>query len=241
MTMYERWRRTTIANQVMVVLTGLICLATAVNVIVAVIQAYDNARQASRLAAIADGIKTMLENSVRQSKENSEQLLLQDRETLHATLAHSKASLDASIEASRLDQRAWLAVKEVRIESELALNEPLRYSINLVNTGKTPALDVRFVELRSGNNEATIDELAPPRDRGVVAPGNNIKVFGRSNRLDQPTTKAIQDGTIRLYISGTIEYWDIFKTKPRHTRFCVYYPTSAPPNFFNCTDGNTMD
>jgi hypothetical protein len=59
-------------------------------------------------------------------------------ESIRATQKAAKDALDASVEASRTDQRAWVSV-----DVKIAVNsQPRGFEITFMNTGKTPALDI---------------------------------------------------------------------------------------------------
>lgn len=150
-------------------------------------------------------------------------------------------ALDASIAASRTDQRAWLGVKDITLSHPLVINLPIDISVNTFNSGRTPALDADLVEISVGDSETHMTKTAPSTGRGVVAPNNN-EVFLSSAASPNNVIEALISGRIRVYVRGRLEYKDIFGS-PHQTLFCAYYPTGGPSslNFFNCSSGNYMD
>jgi hypothetical protein len=112
--------------------------------------------------------------------------------------------------------------------------------VNSLNSGKTPALGVRLVEISVGDTETHVVKTAPSADRGVVAPNNNL-VFYSSATSPNDVIEGLMAGRFKVYVRGRLEYQDIFGT-PHKTLFCGYYPTGGPSsNFYNCSSGNQMD
>src|ERR1700686_2566217 len=62
------------------------------------------------------------------------------KEQLEAAVKHAKRSIQATQDATRLDQRAWVVVKG--ISGVPTLNQPLSLNVFFMNTGKTPAKNV---------------------------------------------------------------------------------------------------
>ena len=118
-------------------------------------------------------------------------------------------ALDASIEMSRTDQRAWLGVKDITLTHALTINHPIQISVNTFNSGKTPALEVTLPEISVGDGEDHMLKTAPSKDRGVVAPNNN-EVFYSSASVSNDVIDGLEAAKIRVYVRGRIEYKDIF-------------------------------
>jgi hypothetical protein len=158
---------------------------------------------------------------------------------METTAQKASDSLKENRAASRVDQRAWLGVKDIKLGTPLKIGQKVDIEINSVNSGKTPALDVRMTSLSMGINKVQPATTSSP-DSGVVAPGNNQMLFG-SAELSDTGINFLLAAKVKLYVRGRIEYKDIFGAS-HTTTFCAYYPTGKTlPNFFNCTTGNHMD
>lgn len=161
------------------------------------------------------------------------------------SVAKSQSALDASIEASRNDQRAWFGIKEITLANPLAPGKPVQISIMGLNTGRTPALDLYATEVRVGPSETdrSRDFVIHMPDREVVAP-NNTDVFYATVTYSDDSIRAIMAETIRIYVRGELKYRDVFG-RSHTTMFCAYYPTNGPlsavGHFFNCKTGNSMN
>ena len=102
---------------------------------------------------------------------------------MDASNSRAQLALDASIQSSRVDQRAWVGIKNFDIEGPaLSMGQIIRINMNLINTGKTPALDVGMSDCGSGDTQAyaeasTVGCESSAKDRSVIAPnaiGNSM-------------------------------------------------------------------
>jgi hypothetical protein len=157
-----------------------------------------------------------------------------------ATQKAAKAAEDSVKQArdtSRLDQRAWVSVKGVKLTTQYTAKTAGEATVMIANTERTPALNVAIV--KSGFSLDREPELLPasPMIQMVEAPGSTEDTIF----IGIPPTP---EGT-RIYIKFVIEYWDVFQklTDPPHTTtFCGFYPTTRPPFFFNCPNSaSTMN
>ena len=107
MNLWRRFKNSTITNQAMVVLTGVIAVLTAVNIGLYVQQSSDQSEQVAAIeTAITDGITTAkdaIDSSLTQNRKEMENVFLENRNALSASLetihATSQEALRASIEA----------------------------------------------------------------------------------------------------------------------------------------------
>jgi hypothetical protein len=164
---------------------------------------------------------------------------------METAVGQAGTAIQASIDASRNDQRAWFGIKEITLANPLVLGKPVQISIMGLNTGKTPALDLSATEIRVGPSETerNRDFVIHTPDREVVAP-NNTDVFYATVTYSDDSIRAIMAGTIHIYVRGELKYRDVFGLS-HTTTFCAYYPTNGPPSvsghFFNCKSGNSMN
>ena len=230
MTLYERWKKTTIANQIMVVLTGIVCLLTLVNIVVTGIQLWDNSRQANRLITTTDGIKAALDRGVTQNKENLERTLGQAKDAMEASARQSKTALDASIENARLDQRAWVGIIGINRITEPKLNERLLFYVRLNNSGHSPGTNVRVHKTLSFDtttiNRIDPDHNTPERSRFAIGPGANFP--NQTGTIPMPTSmlEAIIVQKRPLYLYGTAHYTTMGREAT--TTFCAIYVFQQP-------------
>jgi len=62
---------------------------------------------------------------------------------LRESLSASSAALNASIEASHNEQRAWIAIESMQL-TLLEADKPLKTEVKIINTGKTIALELFY-------------------------------------------------------------------------------------------------
>jgi hypothetical protein len=176
-----------------------------------------------------------------------------------AQVVTNRRALDATIAASRLDQRAWIGLADFITVNPLLSAEGMKFSVDGVkltirNSGKTPGIHLSIVILETGRvfsdpvrdfdeiNEINpgiriVEEGAFPRGQ-VLAPGVDLKY--PLGGIFQPA-RDDRGRNITQYILGKITYNDIFEgTRQRTTKFCLM---SLRPNieYRPCPKGNSMD
>lgn len=162
------------------------------------------------------------------------------------SVAQAKSSLDASIEISRNDERAWLGITRMEVRSL----QPGRIEVNipLQNSGKTAAVDVRtrsFVHL----SDAPVDVPAfaasshePFKSRMTILPNitNANITIARPRPITEADITAIKNGGKFMYAFGEIRYKDVFE-REHHTFFCGIYSPLTPNNLQYCNVYNGAD
>lgn len=139
------------------------------------------------------------------------------------------------------DQRAWVGIKSFEIIASITPEKSMHMNINVINTGKTPAREVKLLECGTGDTEAaTLEWKCPLDDEGIVAPGGQWFFASSSDPVSQLYVDRLTAGVQRTYYRGVIQYKDIFD-KIHSTRFCAYYAGSSATNFLACPHGNDMN
>jgi hypothetical protein len=158
-----------------------------------------------------------------------------------ASEKQSRDSLDASIEASRLDQRAWVGPKMVvsglkpfdsNPVPNLVIGQKILLGVILINSGKTPALhftgwtDIGILPTTANFSPKYRPEReAWKRQRGVVAmmPGGTLAMMAPES--DEIVSQAMIDNLkaerMTLYLFGSYTYSDVFG-KEHFTKFCMF-------------------
>jgi hypothetical protein len=206
-TLRDKWRLTSLPNKTISVATVVIAGASLLQFGTAVLQwreMSDAGKQTDKIISSDERLATAMENSV----------------------AQAKTGLDASIEASRIDQRAWVGPTGEVILDIKPWKQPQITTV-VSNTGKTPALHVRalivgkiglkgtammfdYAKLPSGQN----------RSDTTLQPGTHITLYPENTPVFSPTQiETIKRGDIVVYVHGKITYQDVFG-KEHHTTFC---------------------
>jgi len=191
----------------------------------------------------ADRIRQAADNMVTQDQRIADNA----QNSLNASNRQSKAALDASIESTHLDQRAWLNISSFKLSEEPTLNQGVTVTLFVFNSGKTPALEM--------TNESTLifSNVEPPPtafsfepnpvSRSIVPPGT-AGTFFRTNPLTLKTlSQASAYGSVlsKIYVEATIHYKDTFG-RSHWTRVCAWHASGAPlDTFLFCEHGNEMD
>jgi hypothetical protein len=198
--------------------------------------------------ALADN-KAAIEKTLKENRDELAKMLAQNQDALKANLTQGQSSLDASMNAMRLDQRAWVGIRAV--DFHLTSDSPLAANVRFVNTGKTPALNMRTV---LNFQWVTTQESLTPLNPAQAVPYrvNSISTMNPAQEavtpiqstgpLEPTIFKSISDGRMRLYLRVRVTYDDIF-ARPRkgvgahQTEQCwVYIPIES--GWQDCDFGN---
>lgn len=168
----------------------------------------------------------------------------------------SRAALQASIDAARTDQRAWLTIGTIKIDPPQD-GSKLRISASIINKGRTVALDVKYpgiIAVQPPSNIAgfglkEIKELMSLK--GVQEIRSPTVLFPDTPReiefkIQQPLASGwaalINAFTLRVYVFGDINYKDV-AGRQHFTRFCDIYSPGGNGNsvFQECGMYNAAD
>jgi hypothetical protein len=147
------------------------------------------------------------------------------------------------------DQRAWVTVKDAKLEEAPTIDKPITVIVETINSGKTPAINAivagnvasREVASKDFFNAGTTGE---PTSRTVIGPGGTATMF-----LDtgEPVRKKAEidvlSTTYTLYVRGRIQYETVGQIHT--TKFCLKLPARnyalGRTMFAGCEDGNSAD
>jgi hypothetical protein len=140
----------------------------------------------------------------------------------------SLQSLNASIESSRLDQRAWVGTGDAVFT--FSPTEPPKAQVTMKNTGKTPALQVAhsigWVEL-SKDKTLTLEDIKylpnmQNMQDAICFPTQSVPLDIQNGQI--PPTGSIdllKSGEDIVYVFGKITYADV-SGKQHWTEFCMF-------------------
>ncbi|PYT48176.1 MAG: hypothetical protein DMG44_15855 [Acidobacteria bacterium] len=189
---------------------------------------HDAGKQTDKIIAADERLATAMENSV----------------------AQAKTALDASIEASRTDQRAWVALKGIHPEP-LEAGKQVIAKVYLVNSGKTPANKFGgYSVLVPASTERLSQFPVPPAyaytaSIGTLWPGvdstadGSVTVKGFNLSLTPSGLEQINRRKQFLFVYGEYTYFDIFDRK-HTTQFCARYSATSK-TFEMCPNHNYAD
>ncbi|OFW42399.1 MAG: hypothetical protein A3J28_14660 [Acidobacteria bacterium RIFCSPLOWO2_12_FULL_60_22] len=159
----------------------------------------------------------------------------------------SKRALDASIEASRNDQRAWVGIRNVikPTPAQLADEGTFEFGVNVYNVGKSPAFGLKM-QLGSGDvlsgvkfepfyNLITHTE---PESAAIIPPDGYV-VMSIALPMDRQRIERLKNRIRVFYLFGRMEYQDTAK-RVHHTTFCLWLRPDLA-SFAVCETYNTAD
>jgi hypothetical protein len=158
--------------------------------------------------------------------------------------------MNAQLDTAKNDQRAWVTVQSCKLDKALAINEAPAVVVEVINSGRTPALDAQiysvvFTRALSWSNDLPTDTTnVKVVSRMVISPGarptSTLKcetAFTEQTQID-----VIQEGYVNVFATGVIKYFDVFKREHR-TNFCFQIGGKTLDGLFMqaCEIGNTAD
>jgi hypothetical protein len=202
----------------------------------------DAAKSAAETAA---STRTDMQTGGVETKTQIDRLITQQQRTadsMEKSLTAGKKALDASIAASRNDQRAWLGLSSATLLEEYDPAKGMLVRFSFKNSGRTPAHRANLSQWSYGIHH--IADLEPVSDtvQGTykVVPPGELMTFEMGVRAAPEITRALANGG-RIFLRGIVEYLDIFDAT-QETEFCVWYP--PPPTsrvrLLACNEGNSM-
>lgn len=201
MNVFQRWKQTTVANKALVISSGLMAFGTIFYAGAAIVQVYimkqsarnsslqteqlikasdRNADAAESFSKSADAINTQTEKAVGEFHKLAKATEI----SINAARKSAKDALDASVAQSTLDRRPWVGLQllqcnNCRIDTDgsLVIGD---LSAVLVNTGKTPAIDMvvsyTFIATKASDPIPTYDAIEKDarvmQQRGETIPPN---------------------------------------------------------------------
>jgi hypothetical protein len=254
-TFFERWRRMSLPNHLMFLATLVIAVATVVNVIVFTLESISGSSQTDKLVTYA---KTQANSAgdqadaAQQFSDTSEDInsRMQDAvDQLQVAADNAKASIKATQNALRLEQRPWVFISAMDLKP-LVLNDPLIAEYAMKNEGKTPATLSKESKIFMTISFRPIDHLKdppgnPPFKAGVAFPEmvygpalvSSASMVGDPAHTLGPAEIAAYNAkppTLWVYLYGRINYVDAFGT--RHTTsFCSV--SNGTNTLEGCIDG----
>jgi hypothetical protein len=161
----------------------------------------------------------------------------------------SAKALNASINSSRLDQRAWIGAADTVFT--FSPNDPIKVEIGVTNVGKSPAVDVisrmAAITKHSGSSLQISDISYVPtikeNSNGTMYPGQKFPLKTFSSDVVSPLQAAfiekLSSGSDVVYVFGEIRYKDIF-SRQHWTHFCIIVnkdlKSGAPCALYNDSD-----
>ena len=192
-------------------------------------------KQAGKMADMytaADKIRQAAENMVIQDQRIADNA----QKGIEASNKQSEAVLHENIEASHLDQRAWVGIKYSRVVPwPPVTDKSISAEVGVLNTGKTNAQKSE-VALHVAIRPKAVTE--PPKNITFTDSGKSVATIFPQQMLVSNVTVKRPDGTeikptddnvasfkagdIKIFVWGEITYRDIFN-KPHKTKFCSFF------------------
>lgn len=137
--------------------------------------------------------------------------------------------LSKQFELARVDQRAWVGVKDI-IPQSLQAGQPFTIGIKITNTGKTPAFNLTAQwTISHGPKLLDVDKFVKSINyssqisKGLIYPNSEGAIPAiTSYNLTDEQIRAIKAGEKIVYTLGTIKYEDIFGDL-HTTNYCAFY------------------
>lgn len=159
----------------------------------------------------------------------------------------AQQSFTATQQALRLDQRAWVSADHFELMAEPEEGKDVMATVTMVNTGKTPAIDVHeYTDIYIWEGEPpenSLVERGQPKSLAIIPPGSTKISFKTPLGLKLNSTQLAKyaDHSLSLYVKSIIRYKDVF-AQPHRTNICVFHEQGKPLDFWSyCEHGNDAD
>lgn len=179
------------------------------------------AEKTSGMADAADRIRRAADDMVAEERR----LATNSQNAVEASNRQGKATLDATIAASRVDERAWVGVGVIRVV-QLEKDKSLKVDVELRNTGKTPALNVqmgaawRVDTIRTGPIADWFNYVLEPAE-AVPPQGDHTMHLEIPSNVITPLWDEISYRTQYVYIVGSVKYTTI-SNQAGETNYCMF-------------------
>lgn len=150
------------------------------------------------------------------------------------SLVQNQKAFDATAAASRLDQRAWIGVREMALATP-EVGKPLSARISVFNSGTTfakeqsslaylVASEITFATGEELRRHAESTSTFPGKGSiGVTPPsGDFVLILNHPHPLTKEDLELISSGKWKIHVIGEIKYQDIFR-ETHSTKFCSIY------------------
>jgi hypothetical protein len=170
-------------------------------------------------------------------------------EQLESSANTAKASIRATQDAMRLDQRAWIGMAALNITDDIAKGTVPKADVWIVNTGKTPAI---HTETKGQALVICGDFPKSPRynipggklSHAMLMPNQPVRIglidLFSDVALDDKYIAAIRKSPCDLYVYDRITYLDVFK-RPHWRHQCEVWDKDTPKTFNVCSVYNDGD
>lgn len=231
----------------------LMALAT---IVIAVATVLYTSTAMKQLDVMANTLREMQDNG-KTSTDQTEKIITEANRiagSMSETAHQSKVALDATIENFHLEQRAWVGPTIVSYPrhtvngNKVYVKEGEKFTadISVINSGKTPARDVRTVTTVFFEKPRTILKQQVPKNVkdlqgvGILQPGARLEistVFPRNGAvISKNDIEEITSGRAIISIVGEINYSDVFK-ESHFAKFCFQLRHDLT-GFHGCKKGN---
>jgi hypothetical protein len=160
----------------------------------------------------------------------------------------AEKSLDTAIEQSRLDERGWLGVADLKLT--LNKTERIKVGITALALGKSPAVGVTtrvaLVPFPASHilRQRDIFFDYPKRNSGTMMPSAFFPIYENAANLTAEDEKKLVDAVLQkaavLYFWGEINYKDVFNG-PHWTHFCYAIVSAKAEDSHPCGIYNDSD
>ena len=178
--------------------------------------------------------------------------LQQAQESTRTNKRQSLKSLNATIEQSRLEQRAWVGIDNWVLE-KFEVGAPVVLKVRVMNKGRTPAVDVRAggTAGRIVSNDHTPAQVADILKEEfnkitlvqmpTISPQNGEEfIEDEVGNLDTSRFNAVSSGVSTWYAVGRVTYKDVFHRDQWFT-YCLRLEfTNKNPSITYCDTNNDM-
>jgi hypothetical protein len=212
--------------------------------------AADSATAAGAFATSAEGINAQTKIAV----DKFDRMAKASENSIRAIQTTAQNALQASLDISRKDQRAWLSLQApITTDGSEERNGDVIHlksvTVVIANTGKTPGRNGSIESLFTGpldwdaeipDYDERVARFGPgiPITHGLIVAPSSAWVLNLLPPMKIGIGRRTSKGIGYLYLVGRITYEDVFGAT-HHTKYC--FVNSEGLEFVPCMAGNWMD
>ncbi len=158
----------------------------------------------------------------------------------------SSRSLDQARDSFRIGQRPYVVIETIKLPELPNVDRPLAAEALIRNAGATPALNMqvsRRLDVVSVPPTGAPHDFSPGSGRLMLGANSTraIRVVGE-RPLTAEELQRVNSGQLRIYVTGTISYEDVFQ-QVHETEFCAFFDPREkfqPLYLFPCPELNAV-
>jgi len=258
---HENEKGAGLSDMLMVVLTGLIFLATAANVLIFYLESESTGKQIDKLSGKAGDIVGAMNTALSDSRDAISKAFKVNEDAVKANNIQNQRSVNATLRAAadtnkiaqqtlEAEERPWLGFTGFDMKDNIEAGKTLAARAAILNGGRSPAVHVRIqvtTQTICGGfpNIPTYPMSNPAQVGSISLVMPNIPRLSAETSATFPLTAddiaIVRRNDCNLYGYARVTYSDTLDRRNHWRHMCVVWDKSTPKSFNDCDTYNDGD